>query len=133
MYDTDIKVVHLVRDPRAMITSIARRPGVWSSLLKNSTFQCQRMEDDMKLEQGLPKERYVRVRYEDLVDKTEETLEGLYNHLGLLWTDHVRWPPTNSHQPTLQEGGVVPHPRRGSKWHQRPRLLQHLQVEQLRP
>ena len=91
VYDTDIKVVHLVRDPRAMITSIARRPGVWSSLLKNSTFQCQRMEDDMKLEQGLPKERYVRVRYEDLVDKTEETLEGLYHHLGLLWTDHVRW------------------------------------------
>merc|ERR1711892_502022 len=36
IYQTDIQVVHLVRDPRAMITSIARRPGIWSEALKNS-------------------------------------------------------------------------------------------------
>ena len=34
--------------------------------------------------------RYIRVRYEDLADKTEETLESVYKHLGLAWTEHVR-------------------------------------------
>ena len=32
--------------------------GVWSILLRNSTFQCKRMLDDMKLEDSLPKERW---------------------------------------------------------------------------
>ena len=52
-----VQVVHLVRDPRAMITSITKRSGVWSDALKNSTYQCKRMLDDMKIEEGLPEER----------------------------------------------------------------------------
>ena len=53
-----MQVVHLVRDPRAMITSISKRSGVWSDALKNSTYQCRRMLDDMKLEDGLPEDRF---------------------------------------------------------------------------
>ena len=34
--------------------------------------------------------RYIRVRYEDLADSTEETLQSLSSHLGLPWTQHVR-------------------------------------------
>ena len=56
--ETEIKVVHLVRDPRAMITSIAKRPGTWSDTLKNATFQCRRMMDDSLLENVLPRERF---------------------------------------------------------------------------
>ena len=51
------QVVHLVRDPRAMITSISKKSGIWSDALRNSTFQCKRMLNDMKLEGGLPEER----------------------------------------------------------------------------
>ena len=57
MINHAVQVVHLVRDPRAMITSIARRPGIWSEALKNSTYQCRRMLSDMKLEEGMPKDR----------------------------------------------------------------------------
>ena len=72
IYNTDIKVrfsspvlcfnmffqiVHLVRDPRAMITSITKRSGVWNDALKNSTYQCKRMLDDMKIKEGLPEDR----------------------------------------------------------------------------
>ena len=90
MKDTEVKVVHLVRDPRAMITSIAKRPGTWSDTLRNATFQCRRMLEDSKLEDLLPAERYIRVRYEDLVDLTNKTLSRVYDRLGLPYTAHVQ-------------------------------------------
>ena len=88
--ETEVKVVHLVRDPRAMITSLAKRPGTWSDTLRNATFQCRRMMEDSKLEDLLPAERYMRVRYEDLVDLTNQTLSLLYDRLGLPYTAHVQ-------------------------------------------
>ena len=54
---TEVKVVHLVRDPRAMITSIARRPGTWGEALRNASYQCRRMEEDSRLEADLPPDR----------------------------------------------------------------------------
>ena len=78
MRETEIKVVHLVRDPRAMITSIAKRPGTWSDTLKNATFQCRRMMEDSRLEDVLPRDRYIRVRYEDLVASPDQTVRALY-------------------------------------------------------
>ena len=34
--------------------------------------------------------RYIRVRYEDLVDFTNTTLAGLYHHLAIPYTQHVQ-------------------------------------------
>ena len=56
-YTALVKVVHLVRDPRAMITSIAKRPGTWGEALRNASYQCRRMEEDSKLEADLPPDR----------------------------------------------------------------------------
>jgi len=106
LYQTNIKVVHLVRDPRGILNSVSKR-SVWSSLLKNATFQCARMLDDMKLEDRLPRERYIRVRYEDLVDDTDKTLENIYSHIGLPWTEHVRkviWSHTHAENVTGTNG-----------------------------
>ena len=88
--ETDVKVVHWVRDPRAMITSMAKKPGTWSDTLRNATFQCRRMLEDSKLEALLPSERYIKVRYEDLVELTNTTLSRIYDHLGLPYTAHVQ-------------------------------------------
>ena len=88
-----------------MITSISKKSGIWSDALRNSTFQCKRMLNDMKLEEGLPEERlrmimgaffdiricrYIRVRYEDLVDKTTETVVALYQHLKLGLSQQIK-------------------------------------------
>ena len=51
-----------MRDPRAMITSVARRPGVWAEALRNSSFQCGRMLDDCRLAERLPPNRSVVCR-----------------------------------------------------------------------
>ena len=62
------------------------------------------MLDDMKIEEGLPEDRcvqwrytcyycyyrYIRVKYEDLVDNTMKTLETLYHHLGLGFSEKVK-------------------------------------------
>ena len=110
LQDTSVKIVHLVRDPRAMISSISKRPGTWSDTLKNASYQCNRMLDDSKLEDILPHHRfnilfsfastvqshscyscrYIRVRYEDLVDHTNNTLARVYKHVGLPFTKHVQ-------------------------------------------
>ena len=31
------------------------------------------------------------MRYEDVVDDTDKTLENIYSHIGLPWTEHVRF------------------------------------------
>ena len=55
--DTNVKVIHLVRDPRAMYSSMAKRPGVWSDVLNDFQSQCRRIRKDMLLELDLPRER----------------------------------------------------------------------------
>jgi len=82
-----IKVVHLVRDPRGMIKSITNNK-MWGAGLKNATYQCQRIGLDLKLEQSLGS-RYIRVRYEDLVDNPEGELRRLYGHLGMQYTEQI--------------------------------------------
>ena len=95
--------------------------------------------------------RYIRVRYEDLVDDTDKTLENIYSHIGLPWTEHVRFlhfdflvfrkfdhlKPNlisiiafchNHHLLCGQEGYMVAHSRRKRDRHKWPWLLQHIQV-----
>lgn len=49
--------MHLVRDPRAMYSSLWRKPDVWKEVLEDFKSQCSRIENDMKLEEELPKHR----------------------------------------------------------------------------
>ena len=39
--------------------------------------------EDFKLSSAFPKDRYKRVRYEDLVSNSVETIRELYFHLGI--------------------------------------------------
>jgi len=86
--DTDIKIVHLVRDPRGVISSrrkISRKMDVQSASRK----LCESMLDDMKLRKKISGKRYFLLRYEDLVDSPKSTLTKLYNNLDLPITQKV--------------------------------------------
>ena len=85
---SEIKVVHLVRDPRAVLSS--RSAVGWESETLQAALLCSEMLEDMALERSLPPERYTLVRYEDLADRTEEIVERLYACLGLRWTEEIR-------------------------------------------
>ncbi|KAK7084050.1 hypothetical protein SK128_002404, partial [Halocaridina rubra] len=102
----DIKVIHMVRDPRGILNSVQRGGRWWSENNRNINLQCNLVEQDLELEQLGPG-RYLRVHYEDLVDKPleetkrmfkfaemdlgEETVNYLKIHTGL-GTEHLRKP-----------------------------------------
>ena len=99
-----VKVVHLIRDPRAVLSS--RATAHWDVYSLQAAQLCQQMLGDMALAKVLPPERckagnkegnpqkyclrYTLVRYEDLVDNTEEMVKSLYGRLGLRWTEEIR-------------------------------------------
>ncbi|KAK4295588.1 hypothetical protein Pmani_031865 [Petrolisthes manimaculis] len=77
----DIKVLHLVRDPRGILYSVARGGGMWSQNNKDAALQCGYMEKDLTLQQ-LGQHRYLRVRYEDLVERPLEETQRVLGFLG---------------------------------------------------
>ena len=55
--DSDIKVIHLVRDPRAVYASMAQRPKTWKGSLEHVDGMCERMLSDILLGSKLPSNR----------------------------------------------------------------------------
>ncbi len=58
LYESDIKVIHLVRDPRAMWFSMLKAKPTWKRLLNDAKALCDVMLKDTKLlETNLPPNR----------------------------------------------------------------------------
>jgi maltooligosyltrehalose synthase len=56
--DTDIKIIQLIRDPRAMINSMSKIPQTWKGTLDHINGMCGRMMNDTLLQSMLPPDRY---------------------------------------------------------------------------
>ena len=92
IHETNIKVVHLVRDPRGMVRSMTSlkdsfNNAEWGNYLAPNI--CRDFREDMGLEQALGP-RYIRIRYEDVVENAEKVIKKLYDQLNIPFTDHVR-------------------------------------------
>ena len=55
----DVKVVHLVRDPRSIFSSVYRLRGSFAEML-DPVDLCEKMLKDLELERKLSKDRYLR-------------------------------------------------------------------------
>lgn len=92
-----VKVVHLVRDPRAMLDSQLRKNDLrvrnFYMFQRRTRQMCSRIREDIRLAQ-LTKQRYPNtiysIRYEDIVDKQMSTFSNLFSFLGLHVTEGVR-------------------------------------------
>lgn len=92
----DAKFIHMVRDPRKLYPSTKK---MWLALgevqslqrgdneesLHRFVIDCfHRMYDSFEIDRhGLPSDRIVDVRYEDLVKQPSETIASIYEQLGL--------------------------------------------------
>ena len=55
---SDIKIVHLIRDPRAIFNSMKKQPKTWGGSISHMHTFCQKMLNDTFLETLLPTNRY---------------------------------------------------------------------------
>lgn len=92
----DAKFIHMVRDPRKLYPSTKKlwkaltevqslQKGEDEQLLDRYVIDClHRMYDSFEIDrQRLPSHRIIDVRYEELVKQPVETIERIYQHLGL--------------------------------------------------
>ncbi len=77
----DLKAIHLVRDPRSYAHSRMRDAGLSAAAAARSWLRMNRHADrQLRL---LPRERWTRLRYEELCLRPEEALQRLTGFLGL--------------------------------------------------
>lgn len=88
--DLNLKIIHLVRDPRGILSSRSRTEermlNVDKSLDGEAGYLCRRMKSNLKVASSQPpwlKDRYKLVRYEDIAYDPERWVGEIYKFAGL--------------------------------------------------
>jgi len=126
----DAKMIHIVRDGRAVANSILPLDWGPNTVIKAAPWWTAMVREGIALEAFLPDEQIVRVRYEDLVCAPEPTVRKLCERLELpfepamLAADGFRPPGYTASQHTMI--GKRPDPDRATRWK---RTLSARQIE----
>ena len=92
----NLKVVHLLRDPRAILNSRRKsdlQVAYKSSIIEEAKYLCQNMLHDMQLYKQLKHKYpdiYLQIRYEDFANSPMQVLQGLYRHFEMSLPDYVQ-------------------------------------------
>lgn len=82
------KAIHVLRDPRSVLASFQRYTYAPEPAYLGAVFNClSSMQHATRYAEKLNPDRYTAVRYEDMVEKPEDTVTYLFNFLGLS-TEH---------------------------------------------
>ncbi|GAB6019610.1 hypothetical protein CHUAL_001174 [Chamberlinius hualienensis] len=86
----NLRIIHLVRDPRGRYLSTISQGGNWNFDEKSLDNICGEMEEDLKFweqnKQNLNQSVYYRLRYEDLVSNPREKSKEIFSQFyGLSW------------------------------------------------
>ena len=89
----DLKVIHLIRDPRAVINSRKNSVHWCNRDCRNYTKHCETLKKDLiiseKLKETMP-HRYMMVRFEDLGKDPMKSVWNLVNFLGVPFTATIK-------------------------------------------
>lgn len=89
------KVLHLIRDGRAVAASSMRRTGQSIEAASNAWVQANKNIDRML--RSLPEEAVLMVRYEDFCDQPVEWMNRIFDHVGVARMSSVRIPDLGEH------------------------------------
>lgn len=98
------KFIHIVRDGRAVYSSIRHLSWGPSTPFYGAVFWCERIERGLLMETMLA-ERCLRLRYEDIVSRPRLALEKICRHLGIAF------------EPAMEAGGALKLPSFTRKQH----------------
>lgn len=84
----NVKVIHLVRDPRAMLRSL-RKNSSFKDSNQTAEYRCRCIRRDLDFSKFLPQENYFRIRYEDLISNVLENVVKLYEFIGSPLSDEL--------------------------------------------
>ena len=87
IFGKNFKVIFLVRDPRGSLHSLSNSPDRWKDSYMNSTVLCQRLMGAIKTAKEIQnddriKDRFLSVKYEDLVVNSSVVIDQLCPFLG---------------------------------------------------
>ncbi|GFS58377.1 hypothetical protein NPIL_419911 [Nephila pilipes] len=91
--DMNIKVVHLTRDPRGIVSSRWSLDWCNGTNCSDSGVLCREMDEDIRIFNDLQKEQpsnFIKVRYEDLSTNPENETEKLFRFLNLPYSTSVK-------------------------------------------
>lgn len=114
------KIVHIVRDGRAVANSILPLDWGPNTVIKAAPWWSGTVREGLALEKSLPREQIVRVKYEDLVYAPEETMRRVCDELALSYEPSML--QANGFQPPgyterqHQLIGKRPDPERATRW-----------------
>lgn len=81
--DSKLKIIHLIRDPRGIYNSLLSRPDrAWFN--ENQTKEmCQKLSLDLMMLKNLDSNRYMPIKFEEMVQKPIEVFTDLNQRLNL--------------------------------------------------
>jgi len=89
---TNIKIIHLIRDPRAMLFSM-HKTGEFKRFKKHPEILCEFMLEDLEMGSKLSSSRYTKIKYSDLVSQDENTranmTKALFEFIGIPFSKEV--------------------------------------------
>lgn len=88
-----VRIIHLLRDPRAMLDSQLRKNDMnvrrYKNFVNRTEYMCTHMRRDLVLSEALKKsfpERILTLRYEDFVDDPLKTAQRIFGFIDVPWT-----------------------------------------------
>lgn len=86
----DAQIVHIIRDPKDVFASL-RQANKWDSISEFSDRWCNFLGDAQRFKRDLDlnSDRYLELRYEDLVEQPVETTKALFDFLKEDWSEEV--------------------------------------------